>query len=268
LSAGAEVIEPPDPPVIAGGQNRIVTSDTGAGVTFDAPLFATNSPESWTIISEVNPPVEGVDENDFFFTIESTGQLKTLQSLAPFGSQTTKAQVEVTLSVRAINAGGLSSPEDVTVTIVDPTCIPPTTPVVSATDGTIFAAVLVSWDPVPFADEYQLSCGFEADLTDQEICMDWTSDTFFYLDTEDVLTTAEAFGCTTSQGAVSKVYILRARNNCGDSPDSTPETGFAGPNPSDFQKEAGFGLLETALLLALVFVGGYWMKRRSAKTAA
>ncbi len=105
-----------DPPVIPANQTRVVLSSAPIGGNVGDTLFATENPSGWTLNNEDNTAAPGVPVNDFFFTLDNSGQLKVLRSLEPLVS--VNNTVAIDLTVEAFNVAGASGPESVSVIVI------------------------------------------------------------------------------------------------------------------------------------------------------
>jgi flavin reductase (DIM6/NTAB) family NADH-FMN oxidoreductase RutF len=100
---------PPAPPVISAGQTRFIVSDANVNDDVGDPVFASNTPSSWSIIT--------YDTADPYFTIDNGGQITVLSPLGPLFKR--RASFDVTLTLRAFNCQGSSADVDVVITIVE-----------------------------------------------------------------------------------------------------------------------------------------------------
>jgi len=101
----------PGPPFIPAGQIRNVESTAGFGDSVGEPLFASNVPAGWSIIST---QIDGLDV-DPLFQFDGSGGLTVLRDLSEVF---TRATIEVDLEVRTFNCMGPSNDQDVLVRIV------------------------------------------------------------------------------------------------------------------------------------------------------
>jgi len=108
-------------PVIPPGQTRVANASQIVGSAVGAPVASINSATGWAILAEDNSAVmnPNVGATELFFNIDSTGQIRVAQSLAPFFNLNLRESINIVLSVQAYNNDGPSMvPEDVTVTVV------------------------------------------------------------------------------------------------------------------------------------------------------
>lgn len=119
------IIEDRSYPLIAPGQVRqvMVTADIGSNV--GATLAVLNSPSGWSITGEdnwIDGMIDGVDQNEVFFSINNSGQLQVLQRLDRFFASLAgrEEQLTVRLTLSAFNTAGASS-ETVDVIVVEGT---------------------------------------------------------------------------------------------------------------------------------------------------
>ena len=138
--------------------------------------------------------------------------------------------------VRARNAGGVTpfaapdtgfrGPEEALLPDA-----PPAPSGVAATDGTDAALVRVTWDAVACADAYRVYRSDGGDAGSALPVSDWlTGDTLSFEDTTATpATLTTPGGCAEPQPVFTiHTYWVRARNAGGESPLSTPNTGYRG----------------------------------------